>query len=55
MVYTKDQSNAIVYCECYVVLSTVLTYTEKTIKTFGGASLSHCMHHAACIDSANIP
>ena len=25
-------------------LLTVLTYTEKIIQMFGGASLSHCMH-----------
>ena len=31
-------------------LSTVLTYTEKIIKMFGGASLSHCMHVVACVD-----
>ena len=33
----------------------MLTYTEKTIKMFGGASLSRCMQHAACIDSVDIP
>ena len=26
----------------------MLTYAEKTIKMFRGASLSHCMQHAAC-------
>ena len=36
-------------------LSTVLIYTEKIIKTFGGTSLSCCMQHAACIDSVDIP
>ena len=35
-------------------LSTVSTYTEKIIITFGGTSLSCCMQHAACIDSVNI-
>ena len=36
-------------------LSKVSTYTEKTIKMFGAASLSHCMQHAACFDSVDIP
>ena len=36
-------------------LLTVLTYTEKNIKRFGGASLSCCMQHTACIDGVDIP
>ena len=36
-------------------LSAVSTYKEKNIKTFGGASLSCCMQHAACINSVDIP
>ena len=30
-------------------LSTVSTYTEKTIKMFGGASLSNCMQHVLTV------
>ena len=48
MVNTKDQSNAIVYCVCCCLL-TVSPYTEKTIKTFGGASLSRCMHESTVL------
>ena len=55
MVDTKYQSNAICVLCMLCCLPTVSTYTEKTIKTFGGASLSHCMQHAACIGSVNIP
>ena len=32
-------------------LSTVSTYIEKTIKTFGGASLSHCMQHVSTVST----
>ena len=43
----------IVYAMFFI--DSVDIYTEKTIKTFGGASLSRCIQHAACIDSVDIP
>ena len=47
---------AMLFCIVYAMLfvNSVNIYRE-TIKTFGGASLSCCVQHAACIDSVNIP
>ena len=51
MVNTKDQSNAIVYCACYVVCRQCQHIQSKTIKMFGGASLSHCMQHVSTVST----